>query len=135
MFFEKERRVSMNTKIHSTSRRGFLKGMAVGAGGYAIGSFLIHPREAMGQSLQGYFEKVQIEDRWAITAGGMVAFTRNYFKTLLDKEGREKFNEIRKKGAFSVGSKGKRYAERFGFTGSDVKSVAVLECGASPKNY
>ncbi|NWG03157.1 MAG: twin-arginine translocation signal domain-containing protein, partial [Syntrophaceae bacterium] len=38
----------MNTKIHSTSRRGFLKGMAIGAGGYVLGSSLTHPKEAMG---------------------------------------------------------------------------------------
>ena len=43
----------MNTKIHSTSRRGFLKGLAVGAGGYALGSLMTHPKEAMGQSIEG----------------------------------------------------------------------------------
>ena len=35
----------MNTEMASTSRRGFLKGMAVGAGGYVLGSSLVHPRE------------------------------------------------------------------------------------------
>ena len=56
----------MNTKINSTSRRGFLKGLGVGASGYALGSLLIHPEVAMGQSVEGYLEKVSMETRWRI---------------------------------------------------------------------
>jgi len=46
----------MNTKINSTSRRGVLKGLGIGASAYALGSSLIHPDEAMGQSIEGYLE-------------------------------------------------------------------------------
>lgn len=116
----------MNAKIHSTSRRGFLKGMAVGAGGFAIGSFLIHPKEAMGQSLQDYLEKVPIEVRWDMAAGGLVGNSISYSKTLLDKEGLEKFTEIRKKTSSLMGAGGKGLADRFGFTGSDAKSAAAM---------
>jgi hypothetical protein len=62
----------MNTKIDSTSRREFLKGLAVGAGGYALGSMLIHPKEAMGQSIEGNLAKVPIEARWEVAAGGLI---------------------------------------------------------------
>ncbi|MGZ3559277.1 MAG: twin-arginine translocation signal domain-containing protein, partial [Thermodesulfobacteriota bacterium] len=57
----------MNTKIHSSSRRGFLKGMAIGAVGYALGSLLIHPKEAIAQSIQENLGKIPMEARWNIT--------------------------------------------------------------------
>ena len=47
----------MNTKTDSPNRREFLKGLAVGAGGYALGASLIHPEEALGQSIEGNLEK------------------------------------------------------------------------------
>ena len=59
----------MNTKTYSPNRREFLKGLAVGAGGYALGSRLIHPEEAMGQSIEANLEKVPVEARWNIAAG------------------------------------------------------------------
>jgi len=49
----------MNAKIHSTDRRRFLKGMAVGAGGYALGSLLIHSKEA--NSINKSFNKITLE--------------------------------------------------------------------------
>ena len=49
----------MDTKNYLPSRRGFLKGLAVGAGGYALGSFLIHPNEVWGQSFEDYLGKFQ----------------------------------------------------------------------------
>ena len=47
----------MFTKVSSTNRRGFLKGMAVGAGGYALGSLLTHPKEAMGNLSRAIWKK------------------------------------------------------------------------------
>jgi hypothetical protein len=123
---KKERRVPMNTKIYSTSRREFLKGMAVGAGGYALGSLLIHPKEAMGQSIQGYLEKVPMEARWIAAAGGLVFWQVNWAKTLLAKEGREKYVEYMKKNSPLVGVRGKGFADRVGFTGNDAKSAAAM---------
>ena len=61
----------MDTRAYLPNRRGFLKGLAVGAGGYALGSFLIHPNEAMGQSIESYLEKVPMETRWDLAAGGV----------------------------------------------------------------
>ena len=58
----------MHTRTYSTNRRGFLKGVAVGAGGYALGSLLIHPKEAIGQSIQENLGKIPMEARWNITA-------------------------------------------------------------------
>jgi hypothetical protein len=48
----------MNVRIFSTSRRGFLKGLALGAGGYALGSLLIHPKEAVGQSFVKTYQEI-----------------------------------------------------------------------------
>jgi len=116
----------MDTKIYSTNRRRFLKGMAVGAGGYALGSLLTHPKEAMGQSVQGYLEKVPMEARWDRASNGLVRAQVFFYKTLYDKEGREKFIEGRKKGCLAVAAENKRYADRFGLTGNDAKSAAAI---------
>jgi len=116
----------MNTKIYSPGRRGFLKGLAIGAGGYAIGSLLIHPKEAIGQSIQGNLGKVPMEARWSIAAGGLVGYQVNLAKTILDKEGREKFLEHTKKNSPVIGARGKGLADRFGFTGNDAKSAASI---------
>lgn len=116
----------MNTKIHSTSRRRFLKGLAVGAGGYALGSLVIHPKEAMGQSIEGYLEKVPMGDRWSAAAGGLIFWQVNFLKTLFAKEGREKYIEYLKKNSPLIGLRGKGFADRFGFTGNDAKSAAAI---------
>ncbi len=116
----------MNTKIYSLGRRGFLKGLAIGAGGYAIGSLLIHPKEAIGQSIQGNLEKVPMEARWSIAAGGHARFQMNLSKIIFDKEGREKFLEYTKKNSPIIGARGKGLADRFGFAGTDAKSVAAI---------
>jgi len=62
----------MKTKIYSPSRRGFLKGLAVGTGAYVLCSSIIRPDEAMGQSIEGYLEKVSMEDRWNYATGGLI---------------------------------------------------------------
>jgi acetoacetate decarboxylase len=49
---------AMNPRIYSTSRRGFLKALALGAGGYGLGPLLIHPKEAMGQSFVKTYQEI-----------------------------------------------------------------------------
>ena len=116
----------MNTKILPTSRRGFLKGLAVGVGGYALGSSLIHPKEAMGQSIEDNLGKVPMGTRWSTAAGGLVIWQFNFFKRLLDTEGREKLFEYTMKSSPAVGVRSKGFAERFGLTGNDAKSAATI---------
>ncbi len=116
----------MDTRISSPKRREFLKGLAVGAGGYALGSLLTHPKEAMGQSVQGYLEKVPMEARWDIASGGLVRAQVILYKTLYDKEGREKFVEARKQSCPVAAAGNKGYADRFGLTGNDAKSAAAI---------
>src|SRR4030043_1409105 len=116
----------MDTKIYSTSRRKFLKGLAVGAGGYALGSLLTHPKEAMGQSVQGYLEKVPMEARWDRASNGLGSAQVFLYKTLYDKEGREKFVEDRKQTCPVAAAGNKKYADRFGLTGNDAKSAAAI---------
>jgi len=116
----------MDTRIYSTNRRGFLKGMAVGAGGYALGSLLTHPKEAIAQSIQENLGKIPMEARWNITAGGLVGYSVNMSKTILDKEGRERFLEYTKKNSPIIGARGKGLADRFGFIGNDAKSAAAI---------
>jgi hypothetical protein len=116
----------MDTKVCFPSRRGFLKGLAAGAGGYALGSFLIHPNEAMGQSIESYLAKVPLETRWDLAAGGLLAWQVGFCKRLLDTEGKEKFLEYWKKNTSAAGPESKKLADRFGLTGSDAKSAANI---------
>jgi hypothetical protein len=116
----------MDTKTYFTSRRGFLKGLAVGAGGYALGSLLIHPKEAMGQSIEGYLEKVPMEARWGFASGSYITYTVNYFRTLYDQGDKEKFVEFMKQQGQRARAGYKGLADRFGFTGNDAKSAAAI---------
>ena len=116
----------MSNEISSLNRRGFLKVLAVGAGGCALGSLLISPKEAMGQSIEGYLGKVPLEARWSMAAGGCVNNEVNWAKSLLDKEGRENFTAYRKKNSPALGAYSKGLADHFGLTGSDAKAAAAI---------
>lgn len=116
----------MNTRIYSTNRRGFLKGLGVGAGAYAFGTFLIHPKEAMGQSIEGYLEKVPVETRWNLASGALVTWYVTYLKTRYDQGGREKFLEFMKQVGQTLGAGYKGFADRFGLNGNDAKSAAAI---------
>jgi len=116
----------MDSSVCFPSRRGFLKGLAVGAGGYALGSVLIHPNEALGQSIEGYLEKVPMETRWNLAARGFVRWQADFSKKLLEMEGREKFEQQSKKIYYAAGSAGKGLADRLGFTGNEAKSAASI---------
>lgn len=116
----------MHTIISSTTRRGFMKTLAVGAGGYALGSLLIQPKAAFAQSIEGNLEKIPMATRWAITSGAFLNFLVSDNKALLDKVGQEKFNEIKKKSGLTSGARNKKNAENFGFKGNDAKSVAAM---------
>ncbi len=128
----------MNTIIHSTSRRGFLKGMTVGAGAYILGSSLINSEEALGQSIEGYLEKVPMETRWIVASSlHAAAFVRS-MKANYDKEGREKYFELVKQRTSVTGAQLKKFADSLGFTGNDAKSMATIMpaliiIGAGPK--
>jgi TAT (twin-arginine translocation) pathway signal sequence len=56
----------MEIENYSMNRRGFLKGLAVGAGGCVLGASLIYPQEVTGQSPQNCLDKVPMETRWSI---------------------------------------------------------------------
>jgi len=116
----------MSNEIYNPSRRDFLKGVVIGAGGYALGSSLIHPKEAMGQSIAGNLEKVSMETRWNITSSGVVSWQVNYFKRLLDTEGREKLVEFTKMQSPAIAAGSKGLADRFSFTGTDARSAATI---------
>ena len=116
----------MSTEIDSTSRREFLKGMAAGAGGYALGPLLIHPREAMGQSIRGYLDKVPMEERWNYAAVALIYWQILYLKEIYNTRGREKYLEIFKKASPLAAARGKGTADRLGLTGSDAKSAAAI---------
>ena len=116
----------MDEKRTDTTRRRFLKTLAVGAGGYALGSVLVQPKEAMGESFQGNLGKVPAEVRWAISSGGMVNYQLMNFKTLLDRVGRDKFVETVKKNSFALGGRSAGLAKKLGFTGNDANSFAAM---------
>ena len=81
----------MDTKVSSKSRRGFLKGMAAGAGAYALGSSLIYPQLALGESIEGYLGKVPMETRWDMAASGLIYWAVTYYKEVYDTKGREQY--------------------------------------------
>jgi len=116
----------MSNEICDPRRRDFLKGVVIGAGGFAFGSVLIHPKQAMGQSIEGYLEKVPMEARWDIASGAYRNYTVNYFKTLYDQGGKEKFLEFMKQQGQRARAGYKGLADRFGFTGDDAKSAAAI---------
>ena len=116
----------MSTEIDFTRRRGFLRVMAVGAGTYALGSSLIHPKEAKGQSVQDYLEKVPMDGRWSYAAGGLIFWQVLYLKEIYDTKGREKYLEQFKKTSPIAAARGKANADRLGFTGNDAKSAAAI---------
>lgn len=109
-----------------TSRRGFLKAIAFGAGGYAVGSMLIQPTAPFAQSLEDNLVKIPMETRWAIASGSFVYVQTNIDKALLDKVGQEEYNKIKKETGLAMGARNKKRAESFGFTGNDAKSVAAM---------
>jgi len=116
----------MDTKISSTSRRGFLKGVAVGASGYALSSLLIYPKEAMGQSIEDYLGKVPMEARWKIATSNGVLLNVRFLKARYDQEGKEKFVESAKQRGPVSGAQLKGLADSLGFTGNDAKSMAAI---------
>lgn len=115
----------MNETSFST-RRGFLKTMAIGAGGYAVGSLLIPPKAVLAQSIEGNLEKIPMETRWAIASGSFLYVQSSENKALLDKVGQEEYNAIKKKSGLALGAANKARAEGFGFTGSDPESLAAM---------
>jgi hypothetical protein len=113
-------------KPTSTTRRGFLKTLAVGAGGCAVGSLLIQSRAVYAQTMEENLDKIPMKTRWAMASGGYLYYQISDDKALLDKVGQEKYNEIKKKNGLASGARNKKHAENFGFTGNDAKSVAAM---------
>ena len=83
-------------KAASTTRRGFIKTVAVGACGYAVGSRLIMPESAYTQTMEDNLDKIPMKTRWAMASGGYLYYQISDDKALLDKVGQEKYNEIKK---------------------------------------
>jgi hypothetical protein len=80
----------------------------------------------MGQSIAVNLEKVSMETRWNLTSGGLVNWQINYFKRLLETEGREKLVEFTRKQSSAMGVGGKGLADRFSLIGTDAKSAATI---------
>ncbi len=119
----------MNTKTDSLNRRGFLKGLAIGAGGYAIGFPSIHPSEAVGQSGEDYLEEIPMQCRWAIAASASVNNSVSFSKYRYDVEGQEKYNEGAKIRNQRAGAWMLQFAYRNSVTAKgkrDAKSMAEI---------
>ncbi len=116
----------MSNKIYGPSRRDFLKGAVMGAGGYVLGSMLIHPREARGQSFEDYVGKVPLETRWSIAASGLIFWSVSYLKEIYDTKGREQYLAHWKKTSPLVAARSKGNADRLGFTGNDAKAATAI---------
>ena len=116
----------MNNKTDYPSRRRFLKGLAIGAGGYAIGFPSIFPPEAAGQPSEDFLEQLSMPSRWAIASSGSVYNLVSFSKYRYDKEGQKKYNEDAKKRNQKAGAEMLRFAFRQTWTGHDAKSMAAI---------
>jgi hypothetical protein len=116
----------MNTRNGSPNRREFLKGLAFGAGGLALGTSLIHPEEVLGQSIEGNLAKVPIETRWGLAANGLLYWQITYHKEIYDTKGREGYLEHYRKVSPIVSARSKGHTDSLGFTGSDAKSAVEI---------
>ena len=116
----------MSSKIYTPSRRELLKGVTIGAVGYTLGSMLIHPKEAMGQSIEDNLEKASMEKRWGFASGALAYFQVTWFKTLLDTRGREQLIEEMKKRSPQWALNDKKFVEGLGITASDARSAASM---------
>lgn len=116
----------MTSKIYSPNRRDLLKGLAIGAGVYALGAHLIYPQEAMGQSIEEYLGKVPMNARWEIACFSYGNTSVRAWKARYDKEGREKYVEGAKQRGPVSGGQLKGLAKMLGFTGDDAKSMAAM---------
>jgi hypothetical protein len=122
----KERRISMNARTHSPSRRKFLRALAAGAGCYSIGFPFVHPFEAEGQSNEHFLEQLSMPSRWAIAASGSVYNSVSFSKYRYDKEGQKKYNEDAKKRNQEAGAEMLKFAFGHTWTGHDPKSMAAI---------
>jgi hypothetical protein len=80
----------------------------------------------VGQSVEDYLEKVPMETRWNIAAGGLIFWSVSYLKEIYDTKGREQYLEHWKKTSPLVAARSKGNADRLGFTGNDAKSAAAI---------
>jgi len=113
----------MNTGTESPNRKEIFKGLAVGAGGHALGASFIHPEEVLGQS---NLEEVQMDPLWSNPTSGLIFWSVSYLKEVYDNKGREQYLEYFKKNSQLRAAASKRNADRLGFTGSDVKSAVEI---------
>lgn len=120
----------MSSKIYTPSRRELLKGVTIGAFGCALGSMLIHPKEAMGQSIEANLEKASMEKRWGYGSNGLVYFQASWAKRVLDTGGREKLIEEYKQRSPLFAQLDKKRLESFGITASDAGSAASMIAAA-----
>ncbi len=86
----------------------------------------IDSTKAMGQSIEGYLKKVPMEARWEFTSSAYITTSIANYKTLYDQGGKEKLVEYMKERGRLAGTAYKGLADRFGFTGNDVKSAAGI---------
>ena len=98
-------------KFCITSRRGFLKTIAIGAGGYAAGSMLLQPANCFAESLEDNMAKIPMETRWAIASGSFVYVQTNLDKALFEKVGPEEYNRIKRDTGLAMGARNKQQAE------------------------
>ena len=80
----------------------------------------------MGQSVEGYLEKIPMEDRWNYATGGLIFWQVLYLKEVYESKGREKYLEHFKKASPLAAARGKANADRLGFSGTDAQSAAAI---------
>jgi len=112
-----------NRRMVCPARRDFLKALALGAGGLAVGSLFPDPAGAIDPAtLKG----IPMETRWASASRSYTWVDTMYAKALLDEVGRKRMEEIQKKIYTTAGKGAKRRADALGLSAQDAKGAAEV---------
>jgi len=112
-----------NKRMVCPARRDFLKALALGTGGLALGSLFPHPAGAIDPAT---LKEIPMETRWASVGRSYTWIDTMYAKALLDEVGRKRMEEIQKKIYTTAGKGLKLRADAFGLSAQDAKGAAEV---------
>jgi len=112
-----------NRRIVCPARRDFLKALALGTGGLALGSLFPHPAGAIDPAT---LKEIPMETRWALVCRSYTWADTMYAKALLGEVGRKGMEEIQKKIYTTAGKGAKRRADALGLSAKDAQGAAEV---------
>ena len=110
-----------NERMVCRARRDFLKTLALGAGGLAVGPLFPRPAGAIDPAT---LQEIPMETRWTSVARSYTWLDTMCAKALFDGVGREKMEEIQKNIYTMAGKYCKRRADALSLSAEDAKGAA-----------